>query len=388
MLESDSYGNLPASLSWSPHEILTPRSPSAAAAGLQCQSSCSNSCVTGVVRSMEDTSCDTSFAVDCTLSLGTAASRPDIPAQLSRSGSPALDPAWQRCSTSEQVDAATLRTHVEDRSEQVISWTSSSGCSNPNLLQEFYPQASVSRRGSRPGNSFQRRPWRTFSAKASEKKVVPCAGLMGMQESHSYDSIPARRSWLPSSSASAKPSASGGNSVPPGCLQESNSEGRVCAHCGTTKTPLWRNGPQGPKSLCNACGIRHKKAGRRSAAASVSPDLPGCQSGTAVAVKGGKHKLGEELGHRYWMYQGDSQPRKQRRNIFLRPSDSLLSGASCMTWQPSLLAPTPQASLKHECHSALPCTEEEVMVPMNAFATDEEEGAVLLMALSYGTVHA
>jgi len=28
------------------------------------------------------------------------------------------------------------------------------------------------------------------------------------------------------------------------------------------------------------------------------------------------------------------------------------------------------------------------MVPMNAFATDEEEGAVLLMALSYGTVHA
>ncbi len=141
MLESDSYGNLPASLSWSPHEILTPRSPSAAAAaGLQCQSSCSNSCVTGVVRSMEDTSCDTSFAVDCTLSLGTAASRPDIPAQLSRSGSPALDPAWQRCSTSEQVDAATLRTHVEDRSEQIISWTSSSGCSNPNLLQEFYPQ--------------------------------------------------------------------------------------------------------------------------------------------------------------------------------------------------------------------------------------------------------
>jgi len=243
---------------------------------------------------------------------------------------------------------------------------------------------------------------------------------MGMQESHSYGSIPARRSWLPSSSASAKPSASGGNSVPPGCLQESNNEGRVCAHCGTNKTPLWRNGPQGPKvcmyycstcciaietffcdcgadpfklsgsvqSLCNACGIRHKKAGRRSAAASVSPDLPGCQSGTAVAVKGGKHKLGEELGHRYWMYQGDSQPRKQRRDIFLRPSDSLLSGASCMTWQPSLLAPTPQASLKHECHSALPCTEEEGMVPMNAFATDEEEGAVLLMALSYGTVHA
>ncbi|GBG90767.1 hypothetical protein CBR_g51273 [Chara braunii] len=34
---------------------------------------------------------------------------------------------------------------------------------------------------------------------------------------------------------------------------------RVCVECGTMKTPLWRNGPRGPKSLCNACGIRFKK---------------------------------------------------------------------------------------------------------------------------------
>lgn len=34
---------------------------------------------------------------------------------------------------------------------------------------------------------------------------------------------------------------------------------RACTLCGTTKTPLWRTGPEGPKSLCNACGIRAKK---------------------------------------------------------------------------------------------------------------------------------
>mmetsp|Transcript_17511 Transcript_17511/g.38175 ORF Transcript_17511/g.38175 Transcript_17511/m.38175 type:complete len:269 (-) Transcript_17511:549-1355(-) len=34
--------------------------------------------------------------------------------------------------------------------------------------------------------------------------------------------------------------------------------GRTCAHCRTVKTPLWRNGPLGPKTLCNACGIRFK----------------------------------------------------------------------------------------------------------------------------------
>ncbi|KAK6159832.1 hypothetical protein DH2020_003213 [Rehmannia glutinosa] len=34
---------------------------------------------------------------------------------------------------------------------------------------------------------------------------------------------------------------------------------RCCSDCKTTKTPLWRSGPTGPKSLCNACGIRYRK---------------------------------------------------------------------------------------------------------------------------------
>ncbi|CAN6874484.1 unnamed protein product [Brassica oleracea] len=38
---------------------------------------------------------------------------------------------------------------------------------------------------------------------------------------------------------------------------------RRCTNCDTTSTPLWRNGPRGPKSLCNACGIRFKKEERR-----------------------------------------------------------------------------------------------------------------------------
>lgn len=32
-----------------------------------------------------------------------------------------------------------------------------------------------------------------------------------------------------------------------------------CEHCGSTNTPLWRSGPSGPKSLCNACGLRWTK---------------------------------------------------------------------------------------------------------------------------------
>ncbi|KDP23419.1 hypothetical protein JCGZ_23252 [Jatropha curcas] len=37
---------------------------------------------------------------------------------------------------------------------------------------------------------------------------------------------------------------------------------KYCTDCKTTKTPLWRGGPAGPKSLCNACGIRYRKKRR------------------------------------------------------------------------------------------------------------------------------
>ncbi|XP_076940328.1 GATA transcription factor 11-like [Bidens hawaiensis] len=33
---------------------------------------------------------------------------------------------------------------------------------------------------------------------------------------------------------------------------------KKCAHCEITKTPQWREGPMGPKTLCNACGVRYR----------------------------------------------------------------------------------------------------------------------------------
>ncbi|XP_066378244.1 protein CYTOKININ-RESPONSIVE GATA TRANSCRIPTION FACTOR 1-like [Miscanthus floridulus] len=56
---------------------------------------------------------------------------------------------------------------------------------------------------------------------------------------------------------------------------------RVCSDCNTTETPLWRSGPCGPKSLCNACGIRQRKARRAMMAAASG-------SGPAVPTDGGK----------------------------------------------------------------------------------------------------
>uniref|UniRef100_A0A2P2JWN6 Uncharacterized protein MANES_09G142600 n=1 Tax=Rhizophora mucronata TaxID=61149 RepID=A0A2P2JWN6_RHIMU len=42
-------------------------------------------------------------------------------------------------------------------------------------------------------------------------------------------------------------------------LESSNDQQpRRCTHCLAQKTPQWRAGPLGPKTLCNACGVRYK----------------------------------------------------------------------------------------------------------------------------------
>ncbi|GJM84716.1 hypothetical protein PR202_ga00413 [Eleusine coracana subsp. coracana] len=37
---------------------------------------------------------------------------------------------------------------------------------------------------------------------------------------------------------------------------------RRCLHCGADRTPQWREGPEGPGTLCNACGVRYRAVGR------------------------------------------------------------------------------------------------------------------------------
>jgi len=44
---------------------------------------------------------------------------------------------------------------------------------------------------------------------------------------------------------------------------EAGEEGGECRECGATTTPTWREGPHGPKTLCNACGVRWMRAEKK-----------------------------------------------------------------------------------------------------------------------------
>ncbi|KAK1393204.1 GATA transcription factor 9 [Heracleum sosnowskyi] len=65
-----------------------------------------------------------------------------------------------------------------------------------------------------------------------------------------------------------------------GSLEDNNGQqqARRCTHCLSQKTPQWRGGPLGPKTLCNACGVRYK-SGR------LLPEYRPAKSPTFVSYK-------------------------------------------------------------------------------------------------------
>ncbi|KAG2424472.1 hypothetical protein HXX76_014524 [Chlamydomonas incerta] len=63
--------------------------------------------------------------------------------------------------------------------------------------------------------------------------------------------------------------AAGQLHAPPAQQQPSSKKqkatGRTCLECGATTTPQWREGPMGPKTLCNACGVRYVRSQQKAA---------------------------------------------------------------------------------------------------------------------------
>ncbi|XP_044468852.1 GATA transcription factor 11-like [Mangifera indica] len=69
---------------------------------------------------------------------------------------------------------------------------------------------------------------------------------------------------------------------------------RKCTHCEVTETPQWREGPLGPKTLCNACGVRYR-SGR------LLPEYRPAASPTFVpSLHSNSHKRVLEMRNRHW----------------------------------------------------------------------------------------
>ncbi|XP_073016617.1 GATA transcription factor 21-like [Primulina eburnea] len=144
---------------------------------------------------------------------------------------------------------------------------------------------------------------------------------------------------------------------------------RVCSDCNTTKTPLWRSGPKGPKSLCNACGIRQRKA-RRAAMAAASAAANGMAAvltdetpslKTTIKLKK-KEKISKK---------GNASNFKKHCKMAVTASGSSCNG---------------DIRKKLDLEDFLINLSKNLAFRFRVFPQDEKDAAILLMALSSGLI--
>ncbi|KAK3018119.1 hypothetical protein RJ639_004578, partial [Escallonia herrerae] len=139
-------------------------------------------------------------------------------------------------------------------------------------------------------------------------------------------------------------------------VYKSNDTVRVCSDCNTTKTPLWRGGPQGPKSLCNACGIRQRKARRAMAAAAAATSGAGTGTDTCTSSK---------------VHNKEKKPRTSyiKKHKKHNKSQDFSRSRKKLSFEDFALSLSGNSAFRQ------------------VFPRDEEEAAILLMALSCGLLH-
>ncbi|CAL9206730.1 unnamed protein product [Musa hybrid cultivar] len=89
-------------------------------------------------------------------------------------------------------------------------------------------------------------------------------------------------------------------------------ERRRCRHCQAEETPQWRAGPEGPKTLCNACGVRFK-SGR------LVPEYRPASSPTfSAAIHSNSHRRIVEMRRQKAVCERRSTKAPRRPSLLLR----------------------------------------------------------------------
>ncbi|KAL3625993.1 hypothetical protein CASFOL_029542 [Castilleja foliolosa] len=112
--------------------------------------------------------------------------------------------------------------------------------------------------------------------------------------------------------------------------QKNNSPSpKTCSGCHTTKTPVWRGGPDGPKSLCNACGIKYNKKRREL----LGLAIPKPNKKNKIRVVNRSNEVKEILKMRFMALENDMlMQRSQKLMSKLREEEQaalLLMALSC-----------------------------------------------------------
>ncbi|XP_075484413.1 GATA transcription factor 8-like [Primulina tabacum] len=134
------------------------------------------------------------------------------------------------------------------QSSSPVSVLESSSSSSSSISRGKTLPLCPNHQGTQRARTKRPRP-KSFNPRAVIQSFVPPPGFSSEPESFA-ESLPVKKTKKIKFTMSANPMETPPN-PPPQSI-------RKCLHCEITKTPQWRTGPMGPKTLCNACGVRHK----------------------------------------------------------------------------------------------------------------------------------
>ncbi|KAG6412703.1 hypothetical protein SASPL_125388 [Salvia splendens] len=160
----------------------------------------------------------------------------------------------------ENLRASNDSPHSQFQSLSPVSVVESSSCSSSSSSGGKVMPLSPCHRGPQRARSKRPRP-ATFNPRPAIQLISPASsyqenppvasalhGGVSSESNNFAESWPVKKSKKIKITPPANPTAR--NQDPPPV--------RKCLHCEITKTPQWRAGPMGPKTLCNACGVRYK----------------------------------------------------------------------------------------------------------------------------------
>ncbi|CAN6862056.1 hypothetical protein Bca4012_045021 [Brassica carinata] len=165
---------------------------------------------------------------------------------------------------------------------------------------------------------------------------------------------------------------------------------RVCSDCNTTKTPLWRSGPRGPKSLCNACGIRQRKARKAAMAAAVAAgdqEVVAAQLQQILAKKKLQSKKKRSNGGDKFNLSPPIMAKTKKCKIKEQEQEDTTTVAGDSEISKSTTSSDSSISSNKLCFDDLAIKLSKSSAYQQVFPQDEKEAAILLMALSHGMVH-
>ncbi|XP_047044681.1 GATA transcription factor 12-like [Lolium rigidum] len=148
----------------------------------------------------------------------------------------------------------------------------------------------------------------------------PASGVLSPSESGTgFQAFPHKR---PAKASAKKKEGGGPAAAPLSAAAQAAAEGRRCLHCETDKTPQWRTGPMGPKTLCNACGVRYKSGRlvpeyRPAASPTFEPSVHSNSHRKVVELR--RQKDTPPTQHQQMLMHHQHQPRHQHQQFGAGP---------------------------------------------------------------------